>query len=350
MNYHPPIEHISPTLAPPGLDMVLPFRAVAFGSTGLDSFICDFIALFCKGGGTFKTITIVTSRTKSKCFDELKSKGIIILPHVNKLPPLQQFDEKEPHLIVFDYNTWHPHHMNQVTDYFIRGRYHNVSVLGVSFNYFAVDSMIRGISNYLFAFSSSPRRDNDLMLKDRPDIKREQLVRMLRFATYDAATGNNGVLTIEKDTVGMNFKKNFLESLDPDAFLTKEEDKTMKQRIREGTETLASVIFMLRFRQRYASIEYRTESATKEIEQYADTVGKEQIRECCVCCEDTPVYLECGHPTCFQCIKAMIKMKAPYKHPPCPVCRVTMGYKEPCVKPFQTIVELINYRTTSIDA
>jgi hypothetical protein len=97
-----------------------------------------------------------------------------------------------------------------------------------------------------------------------------------------------------------------------------------------------------------AKMEFQIEIATREVEQLRSGIDRELIHECCVCCEDTPVFLKCGHPTCFQCIGSMVKLKKPYKSASCPMCRTPMDYKELYVEPFKTLHKLMNDRTVFI--
>jgi hypothetical protein len=324
MNYYAQIEHTSPS----DVNMKLPFRAVVSGfvGAGKTNFICTLIAKFCKGEGTFKSIIIVV-RDKEPLHTYLESKGITIKVGPPGCVNVEDYDnEGSHHLLVFDEYDHTPLNIRKLETSFIRGRPKNVSVVVASTRLYDMPMIIRGNCSYMFFVGPTHERNISLLLNGLSDVSECQLSGM-----YMYATRNNNVLTVDFTGSTTSFRKNFLEYLDP-----------YNYRLHYAQQTLAKVLRKLGRMQFKADLEFKIENATREIEQLKSGIDRELIHECCVCCEDTVVFLKCGHPTCSECIGSIVELKKPHKSASCPMCRAPMDYKELYAETFKKLHKLMN--------
>jgi len=79
---------------------------------------------------------------------------------LDNLPNIETYDKEYRHLVIIDdFATCSKKDMTQITNYFVRGRHHNISVIFLTQLYFKCNRDIRLNTSYLCMFNSFNRRE-----------------------------------------------------------------------------------------------------------------------------------------------------------------------------------------------
>lgn len=197
-NYYKNIEHDNPDLLIKPFNpnhhlhgMNLPFRSciVAPSGSGKTNFLVHLIHLFSQGKrGTFADITICTRNKDEPLYNWLveKSEGSIrVLEGLHSLPKLDQFDKRVNHLVVVD-DLVLDKNQQGVSDYYIRARKLNVSVVYISQKFHLIPPIIRGNCSYFCLLKLSGKREINLILSEFGlGVTKEQLFDLYQRATAE---------------------------------------------------------------------------------------------------------------------------------------------------------------------
>lgn len=197
----------------------LPFRmcVVAPSGSGKSNWLINFIHLCCQGKGTWADITILTRNKDEPLYNYLsgKSDSISIKEGLSNLPPLDKFDKKENHLLVWD-DLVLSKDLSAVEQYYIRARKLNVSCIFISQSYFKIPKIIRNNSSYLVLLKLSGNRELNLILSESGlGLNKDQLLKM-----YEYSTKNKFVpLIIDfEEEPHSRYRRGFLDVLNPSDF------------------------------------------------------------------------------------------------------------------------------------
>jgi hypothetical protein len=169
--------------------------------------------LFCKGTeGTFDNIYIFCKCTSEPLYKYLsdKSKGLIdVYENLEKLPPINDLNTCKQTLIIFDDFISDLKKHPLISEYFIRGRKKNASIMFLSQSYYNTPKIIRQNINYCIILKLGGSRDiNSILRECSIGISKEQLLFM-----YDKATKDKfNTLIINLDKSGnQRYRMNFLD-------------------------------------------------------------------------------------------------------------------------------------------
>jgi hypothetical protein len=191
-----------------------PFRSlvVAPSGSGKSNFITNLITLFCKGKGTYDSIYIFC-----KCKDEPlyrflgdKSKGLIeVHEDLSKLPALNDLNQCKQTLLIFDDFVTSIKQHPTISEYFIRGRKKNCSIMFLSQSYYGTPKIIRQNINYLIVLKLGGTRDiNSILNECSVDLNKGELLEIYNDSTKEKFS----CLIVNLDKNGNEkYRKNFLE-------------------------------------------------------------------------------------------------------------------------------------------
>jgi len=170
-------------------NLVLPFRMVvcAPSGSGKTNFLVNLISLFCAGKGTFSDITIVTRNKDEPLYRWLTDlhDGIRILEGLNNTPHLDKMDKDLNHLVVWD-DLVLEKDQTRISQYYIRARKLNCSVIYLSQSYFRIPKIIRSNCTYLVLLRLSGDREIKLILSESGiGVSKEELFRLYKQATSE---------------------------------------------------------------------------------------------------------------------------------------------------------------------
>lgn len=184
--------------------------------TGKTNMICNFIQHFCSGKGTFADILVLTKDKSEPLYEFLESKGIDIKEGLHNLPDLNKMDKDVNHLIIID-DLMLAKNQDQVTDYFIRCRKKNVTIMYLAQHYFKVPIIIRQNSNYFVILKAGNKKSLNMMLSDfSVGVTKDQLINMYEYATKDKF--NFLLIACDENDPLKRYRHNFTEYLDPAKF------------------------------------------------------------------------------------------------------------------------------------
>lgn len=172
--------------------------------------------LFCQGKiGTFATIVVCTRNRDEPLYTHLseKSGGMIqILEGMNSLPKLDLMDKKKSHLVIVD-DLVLDKNQTTISEYYIRARKLNCSVIYLSQKFFAIPQIIRGNCNYFMLLKLTGKREIKLILSEFSlGVNEEQLMDLYTQATSEKFQP----LLIDLDApLDKKFRRGFLEFLEP---------------------------------------------------------------------------------------------------------------------------------------
>ncbi len=195
----------------------LPFRMIvnAPSGSGKSNFVVNLIELFSKGQGTFSSIELFCRCKDEPLYQFLsdKTKGAIkIYEDLSELKDINSYDKTENHLIVFD-DLVLTKDQSKISEYFLRGRKHGVSLIYLSQSYYQIPKMIRLNSNYLVILKVGQKRNLNMIMSELSlGVTKDQLIKIYNFATKDKFS----VLMVDLDepNINMKFRKNFLDIID----------------------------------------------------------------------------------------------------------------------------------------
>jgi len=119
------------------------------------------------------------------------------------LPDLNDYDKDEQSLIVLD-DLVLEKNQKKISDYYIRCRKLNISVIYISQDYYSVDKMIRRNLNYLIIKQVSSLRDLRLIMSEYSiGIDKDMMEKVYKYATND----RNRFLLIDMEDKNYRFRK-----------------------------------------------------------------------------------------------------------------------------------------------
>ena len=200
-------------------NLKIPFRMVivAPSGSGKTNFLLNLIHLFSQGKGTFADITILTRNKDEPLYRWLETKcdQIQIKEGLHNIPPLDKFDKRENHLVVFD-DLVLSRDLSSVEQYYIRCRKVGCSVIFLSQSYFRIPKIIRNNCSYMAILKLSGNREVNVILSEFGlGVTKEQLIGMYNYATNEKFIPL--LIDLEQDP-DKRFRKGFDEILDPNRF------------------------------------------------------------------------------------------------------------------------------------
>jgi GTPase SAR1 family protein len=192
--------------------MNTPFRAccVAPSGSGKTSWLLSLIHLFSQGKGTFADITIITRNKDEPLYTFLQSKceSIVIKEGLENLPRLDKFNKNESHLVCLD-DLVLERDLTAVSNYYVRCRKLNVSIVFLSQSYYKIPKIIRSNCSYLVILKMSGLRDVSMIMSEFGlGVSKEKLIEIYQYAT--AEKFNALIVDLEAEPE-KRFRKNFLE-------------------------------------------------------------------------------------------------------------------------------------------
>jgi hypothetical protein len=211
----------------------IPFRmsVAAPSGSGKTNFITNCISEFCKGKGTFVSIIIITKNKDEPLYKWLESESdnIRIYEGLQNNPDLDKFDKKFNHLIIWD-DLVLSKKVDTITDYFIRARKLNVSLMFLSQSYIDIPKVIRKNSSYLVVLDlGGSKREQDYILREwGSDLEKEEL----RAIYNDATSQKLSPLIITGGKVDKNkkYRKSFLDYYNLDTFFKGKDVKKVSKK------------------------------------------------------------------------------------------------------------------------
>lgn len=197
--------------------MKIPFRTcvVAPSGSGKTNFLINLIEVFSRGNeGTFQTITILTKNSDEPLYRWLSSisEQIIIKEGLNNIPKLDKFDKEQNNLVVFD-DLVLEKDLSAVSQYYIRARKLNVSVIFLSQSFFMIPKIIRNNCNYMVLLKLSGNREVNMILSEYGlGVTKEQLIQIYEYATKEKMQPL--IIDLEAEP-GQRFRKGLLQIIDP---------------------------------------------------------------------------------------------------------------------------------------
>ena len=148
----------------------LPYRMIiiAPSGSGKTNFLVNLLSLFGKGEGTYATICILTRNKDEplyKWLEDISDGRISIKEGLVNVPPLDKFDKKENHLVIWD-DLVLSKDLSSVESYYIRARKLNVSCIFLSQSFFRIPKIIRGNCNYMVILKLANQRDCNLIMSE----------------------------------------------------------------------------------------------------------------------------------------------------------------------------------------
>jgi hypothetical protein len=164
---------------------------------------------------TFQNIHVITKNKQEPLYQYLEEKigkkGLIISEGISSLPDLDDYNKDEQSLIVLD-DLVLEKNQKRITEYFIRCRKLNISVIYISQDYYSVDKMIRRNLNYLIIKQVSSLRDLRLIMSEYSiGLDKEEMERLYKYCTSDKDIGS--FLFIDMEDRRYRFRKGFYELL-----------------------------------------------------------------------------------------------------------------------------------------
>jgi hypothetical protein len=195
----------------------IPFRlcCIAPSGSGKTNFLLNLIEIFSRGDeGTFQTVTVITKNSDEPLYRWLSSVSdqIIIKEGLNNIPKLDKFDKEQNHLVVFD-DLVLEKDLGPISQYYIRARKLNVSVVFLSQSFFMIPKIIRNNCNYMVLLKLSGNREVNMILSEFGlGVTKEQLIAIYEYAPREKMQPL--IIDLEADPI-QRFRKGFLTIIDP---------------------------------------------------------------------------------------------------------------------------------------
>ena len=200
----------------------LPFRmcVVAPSGSGKTNFLLNLIKVFSMGEGTFADISIITQNKKEPLYEYLEGEFEQIKIHegLSHTPKLDDMDKKYNHLVVWD-DLVLAKNLDMVSNYYMRARKQNCSVVFLSQSYYDIPTFIRKNSSYLVILDlgGSKREITAIMNEWGGSLDKDELR-----AVYSDATSVHLrplIITGGKTEPNKKFRKGWLDYYNLDTFL-----------------------------------------------------------------------------------------------------------------------------------
>lgn len=212
----------------------IPFRmcVVAPSGSGKSNFVLNLIRVFSQGKGTFSDITIVTRNKDEPLYNWLvgRDDNIKVLEGMNNNPKLDDYDKECNHLLIWD-DLVLSKNLESVSDYYIRARKKNVSLLFLSQSYSDIPTIIRKNSSYLVLFDlgGSKREQNYIMREWAGNLDKDELEAIYKDATSEKLSPL--IIKGGKTNENEKYRKGFTEFYNLNEFL-KNIERTLPNRER----------------------------------------------------------------------------------------------------------------------
>jgi type IV secretory pathway VirB4 component len=192
----------------------LPFRMLIIGGSGAGK-TQTFMNLLHNFGQTFQNIFIITKNKDEPLYNYLESKagdsGLQILEGIDNAPELDTLNKEEQTLIVMD-DLVLERNQSTLSNYFIRARKLNCSLIYITQSYYAVPKMIRQNLTYLIIKKLNTLSDLFRIMREYSlGVDKEQLKEIYESATD---TKQNFLLVDLEEDPNNRFRKNFNEIFD----------------------------------------------------------------------------------------------------------------------------------------
>jgi hypothetical protein len=188
-----------------------PFRMLIIGGSGAGK-TQTFLNLLHNFSNTFQNIFIITKNKNEPLYnyleDTLGDKGLVISEGIGSAPVLDELDPEEQTLIVMD-DLVLEKNQSQLSEYFLRARKLNCSLVYISQSYYAVPQMIRQNLTYLIIKRLNTLTDLFRIMREYSlGVDKTQLKKI-----YDSATSTKqDFLLVDLEEAPENrFRKNFNE-------------------------------------------------------------------------------------------------------------------------------------------
>ena len=189
----------------------LHFRMLICGSSGggKTNSLVNLIKMFCKGRGTFDEMKIFCKSKHEPLYEYLSdiSKGTIeIIDDLSLLPQINELNKSKQRLFVFDDLVLDKNPL--ISEYWLRGRKANCSLIFLSQSYYATNKFIRVNTRYFVLLKLSGTRDLNAILRELSmDKTKKELLDIYEYATGEPLS----CLVIDNDRIKNKFRKNFTE-------------------------------------------------------------------------------------------------------------------------------------------
>lgn len=168
----------------------VPFRMCIIGNSGSMK-TNTLLNLLHTMTGTFESIFYITKNKDEPLLnfleDKLGKKGLKITEGLASVPDLDKIDKESNTLIILDDLVNEPKKEQKIiSDYYIRCRKRNCSIVYISQSFYAIPSMIRNNINYLIIKQVSSMRNLTMIMRECSlGITKEALTTMYKEATKD---------------------------------------------------------------------------------------------------------------------------------------------------------------------
>jgi len=189
----------------------LHFRMLICGSSGggKTNSLVNLIKMFCKGRGTFDDIKIFCKSKHEPLYEYLSeiSKGTIeIIDDLSLLPQINELNKSKQSLFIFDDLVMEKNPL--ISEYWLRGRKANCSLIFLSQSYYATNKFIRVNTRYFVLLKLSGTRDLNAILRELSmDKTKKELLDIYEYATGEPLS----CLVIDNGRIKNKFRKNFTE-------------------------------------------------------------------------------------------------------------------------------------------
>ena len=160
---------------------------VAPSGSGKTNFLVNLIEMFSRGEGTFQTIHIITRNSDEPLYRWLQtlSDAIIVKEGLSNSPQLDKFDREYNHLVVWD-DLVLSKNLEKVSEYYVRARKLNVSVIFLSQSFFRIPKIIRNNCSYMVLLKLSGNREVNVILSEYGlGITKDELIKIYEYATEE---------------------------------------------------------------------------------------------------------------------------------------------------------------------
>lgn len=192
----------------------LPFQMLILGPTGSTKTL-TLIELIYRMPDTFAHIHIICRNRDEPLYkylaSKLKPEDLNITEGIDSIPNLDLFDKEQQNLVVFD-DLVLEKNQKAISEYWIRSRKLNVSVIYLSQNFFGTPKPIRVNCSHIIIKKLSSMRDLGMIIKDFSlGQTKEELLAIYNYCTNDDK--KNFLMIDIHSPVEKRFRKNLLEIL-----------------------------------------------------------------------------------------------------------------------------------------
>ena len=190
----------------------VPFRMLIVGNSGSMK-TNTLLNLLNAMTGTFESIFYITKNKDEPLLnfleDKLGNKGLKITEGLSSVPDLDKIDKESNTLIILDDLVNEPKKEQKIiSDYYIRCRKRNCSIVYISQSFYDIPKMIRSNINYLIIKQVSSMKNLTMIARECSlGISKETLTQMYKEATKEKK--NFILIDLEEGDVTKRFRFNF---------------------------------------------------------------------------------------------------------------------------------------------